>query len=70
METLKVKRASCTDVLQILRDHRYQTTILSKIFSIIIDGENKAFHDKTKFKQYLSTNLALQRGCKEKFNLK
>ena len=30
-------------------------------FSIIIDGEAKIFHDKTKFTQYLSTNPALQR---------
>jgi hypothetical protein len=29
--------------------------------SITIDGETKIFYDKTKFKQYLSTNLALQR---------
>jgi hypothetical protein len=29
--------------------------------SVIIDGENKIFHDKTKFTQYLSTNPALQR---------
>jgi hypothetical protein len=28
---------------------------------IIIDGETKIFHDKTKCKQYLSTNSALQR---------
>jgi hypothetical protein len=30
-------------------------------FSISIDGETKIFYDKTKFKQYLSTNPALQR---------
>jgi hypothetical protein len=29
--------------------------------SITIDGENKIFHHKTKFTQYLSTNPALQR---------
>ena len=27
----------------------------------IIEGENKIFHDKTKFTQYLSINTALQR---------
>jgi hypothetical protein len=37
-----------------------QTTIHSKL-SITIDGENKIFHDKTKFTQYLSTNPALKR---------
>jgi putative sterol carrier protein len=28
--------------------------------SIIIDGETKIFHDKTKFTQYISTNQFLQ----------
>ena len=37
-----------------------KTTIHSKV-SITIAGENKIFHDKTKFTQYFSTNLALQR---------
>ena len=36
-----------------------QDTISSK--TINIDGETKIFQDKTKFKQYLSTNPALQR---------
>ena len=34
--------------------------------SITIDGETKVFHDKTKFIQYLSMNLALQRIITEK----
>jgi hypothetical protein len=29
--------------------------------SINIDGKTKVFHDKTKFTQYLFTNLALRR---------
>jgi hypothetical protein len=37
-----------------------QATILSKL-SITIYGETKIFQDNTKFKQYLSTNPALQR---------
>jgi hypothetical protein len=37
-----------------------QATIPSKT-SITIDGETKVFYDKTKFTQYLSMNLALQR---------
>jgi hypothetical protein len=34
--------------------------------SIIIEGETKVFHDKTKFTHYLSTNPALQRIITEK----
>jgi hypothetical protein len=37
-----------------------QATIPEKP-SIIKDGEIKIFHDKTKFKKYLSTKPALQR---------
>jgi hypothetical protein len=29
--------------------------------SITIDGENKIFHEKTKFEHYLSNNLAIQK---------
>ena len=39
-------------------------TIPSKTLNI--DGENKIFHDKTKFTQYLSTNTALQRKIDRK----
>jgi hypothetical protein len=38
--------------------------------SIAIDGENKLFHDKTKFTQYLSSNPALQRIIKGKLQQK
>lgn len=34
--------------------------------SIIIDGEGTTFKDKTKFKQYLSTNPALQKVREKK----
>jgi hypothetical protein len=34
--------------------------------SITRDGETKIFHDKTKFKQYLPTNAALQWIVEEK----
>jgi hypothetical protein len=48
--------------LQSLRDQRCQPQILYLVkLSITIDGKTKIFHDKTKFKQYLSTNPALQR---------
>ena len=61
-ETLKARRA-WADVLQALRDHRCQPRLLGPAkLSITIDEETKIFHtNKTKFKQYLSTNPALQR---------
>ena len=60
-------RRSWTDVIQTLREHKCQARLLySAKLSIIIDGETKAFHDKTKFTYYLSMNPALQRIIKEK----
>jgi hypothetical protein len=60
-ETMKTRR-SWADVKQTLREHKWpaHTTIPRKV-PITINGENKIFHDKTKFTQYLSTNLTLQR---------
>jgi hypothetical protein len=56
-----------TDVIQTLREHKCQPSLLYPAkHSIVIDGETKVFHDKTKFTQYLSTNLALQRIVKAK----
>ena len=40
--------------------------ILQEELSIIIDGENKVFHEKTKFTHYLSMNPALQRIITDK----
>jgi hypothetical protein len=53
--------------MQTLRKHKCQPRLLypSKL-SINIDRENKIFQDKTKFKEYLSTNPALQRILEEK----
>jgi hypothetical protein len=34
--------------------------------SIILEGETKVFHDRTKFTHYLSTNPAFQRIITEK----
>jgi hypothetical protein len=34
--------------------------------SVTTEGENKIFHDKTKFKQYLSTNPVLQKALEGK----
>jgi hypothetical protein len=65
-ETMKARR-SWTDVIQTLKEHKCQPRLLypGKL-SITIDGETKVFHDKTKFKHYLSTNVALQRIRKKK----
>jgi hypothetical protein len=60
-ETMKVRR-SWADVIQILVEHKCQPRLLHPAkLSITIDGETKICHDKTKFTQYLSTHLALQR---------
>jgi hypothetical protein len=58
---MKAKR-SWADVIQTLRDHKCQPRLLYPAkLSITIDGENKIFHDKIKFTQYLSINLTQQR---------
>jgi hypothetical protein len=58
---MKARRA-CTDVIQTLREHKWQPSLLYPAkLSITIDGETKVFHNKTKFTHYLSTNPALQR---------
>ena len=45
-ETMKARR-SWTDVIQILREHKFQPKLLYPAkFSIIIDGETKVFYDK------------------------
>lgn len=65
-ETMKARR-SWTDVIQTLREHKYQPMLLYPAeLSITIDGETQVFCDKTKFTQYLSMNPALQRIIKGK----
>lgn len=65
-ESLKAKR-SWIDVIQTLREQNCQLRLLySAKLGIIMVGETKVFQDKTKFKQYLSTNTALQRIIEEK----
>ena len=60
-ETMKAKR-SWEDVIQIVRQHKGQSWLqYTAKLPITIDRENKIFHDKTKFTQYLSINTALQR---------
>lgn len=66
METLADRR-TWTDVLQVLRDCRCQSTLLYlAIVSITIDRENNIFHNKAKFKHYLSANLTLQKVIEKK----
>jgi hypothetical protein len=46
-------RRSWTDIIQTLREHKCQPRLLYPAkLSIIIYGETKLFHDKTKFIQY------------------
>jgi hypothetical protein len=60
-------RRSCTDDMQTLREHKCQPRLLyQEKLSITIDGETKVFHDKTKSKQNLFMNSALQRIIKGK----
>ncbi|MBV2135169.1 hypothetical protein KRX52_20585 [Pseudomonas sp. MAP12] len=69
METLKARR-SWIDTLQALREHGCQPRLLYPAkLSITIDGENKIFHDKNRFKQYISTNPALQKVLEGKLQL-
>lgn len=67
METLKPKGREQIDVLQTLRDHRHQPRILyTAKLSITTDRQRKKFHNKTKFKGTLSTNLSLQKALEGK----
>ena len=61
METMKARR-SWIDVLQTLRDHGCKPRLLYPArLAFTIDGENKIFQDKNRFKQYVATNPALQK---------
>jgi hypothetical protein len=52
---MKARRA-WRDVIQTLREHKCQLRLLYPAkLSITIDGENKVFHEKTKFTHYLSS---------------
>jgi hypothetical protein len=55
-------RKAWTDVIQTLREHKYQSRLkYAAKLSITIHGETKVFHDKTKFTHYLSMYPDLQR---------
>jgi hypothetical protein len=61
LKTIKARR-SWADVIQTLIEYKCQLRLLyPEKLPITIDKENKIFHDKTKFTQYLSTNPALER---------
>jgi hypothetical protein len=69
-ETLKARRP-CTDVIQTLRENKCQPRIpYPAKLSITIDGETKVCHDKTKSKQYLSTNSSLQKILEQNLQYK
>jgi hypothetical protein len=69
-KTMKARR-SWTYAIQILREHKCQPRLLYPAkLSVTMDVETKVFHDKTKFTQYFSTNIALQRVEKGKFQHK
>ena len=54
-----------------VRDHKCQHRLLySAKLLITIDGENKIFQDKSKFKHYLSINPTLQKILEEKLQPK
>jgi hypothetical protein len=58
---LKARR-SWADVIQTLREHKCQPTLLyPEKLLVTIDRETMIFYNKTKFTQYLSINPALQR---------
>ena len=66
IETMKARR-SWEDVLQTLRDNECKSRLLYPVkLSITTDGENNIFHDKIRFKQYLSTNLSKKTVLEEK----
>ena len=61
METMKARR-SWIEVLQKLRVHGCKPRLIYPAkLSFTINGENKIFQDKNKFKQFAATNPALQK---------
>ena len=70
MEIMKAKR-SWSRVIQTLTDHGCQPRVLYPAkLSIIIDRQNKIFHDRTRFNQYLATNSALKKVQERKLQPK
>jgi hypothetical protein len=65
---LKARR-SCTNFMQILREHTCHPRLLHAEKLSIINGESKILDEK-KFKQYLSINPVLQRILEGKLQYK
>ena len=64
-------RRSWSNVMQILRDHGCQPSLLYPAkLPITIEGQNKIFHDETRFNQSLATNPALHKILEGKLQLK
>jgi hypothetical protein len=64
-------RRSWTDVIQTLRGHKCQPSLVYPAkLTITIDGETKIFHDKARSTHYFSRNPALQRIITEKNKIK
>ena len=70
METMKARR-SWIEILQKLRDHGCKPRLLYPAnLSFTINGENKIFQDKNKFKHFVATNPALQKVIEGKSQCK
>jgi hypothetical protein len=55
------------NVIKTPKEHKCQPWLLYPAkLSITIEGETKIFHEKNRFTQYLSMNIALQRIIKGK----
>jgi hypothetical protein len=61
-ESMKAREA-WSEVMQTLGEYKYHPSLLYP-GKLSINGETEIFQDKTKFKQYLSINLILQRILK------
>ena len=61
METLKARRPNRCTADSKRSWMPAKTTLYLAKFSVTTDGENKIFHDKVKFKQYLSISAFLQK---------
>ena len=70
LETMKARR-SWSSIMQTLRDSRCQPRLLCPAkLSITIEGQNKIFHDKTRFNHYLATKLGLHKVLEGKLQPK
>lgn len=67
MENVKARRG-LINILQVMNDHRCWFRLLySAEFSVIIKEEVKTFHDKNRFKVFMTTKLGLQKSLEEIF---